>query len=195
MDSVLIFDTRNDMLKHYCDTLEKPTMLELGIFKGEFLDFFVTNCNPGFIDAVDLFQGVTLSGDADGNNVVWYDIGKSYLELTEKYKENTNVKLHKSYTLDFLQSQKDNKYDVIYIDADHTYNGVKSDLINSYNKIKNGGYIMGHDYEMNMTKAKNNYNFGTKQAVDEFCTTYNQTIIAKAMDGCVSFCIKIQKPN
>jgi hypothetical protein len=52
---------------------------------------------------------------------------------------------------------------------------------------------MGHDYEMNMKKAKYAYNFGVKKAVDEFCTTYNQTILSKAYDGCVSYCIHIKK--
>jgi hypothetical protein len=51
---------------------------------------------------------------------------------------------------------------------------------------------MGHDYEMNMKKAMNNYNFGVKQAVDEFCILHNQTIISKALDGCVSYCIHIK---
>lgn len=55
------------------------------------------------------------------------------------------------------------------------------------------GYIMGHDYEMNMSKAKTRYNFGVKQAVDEFCNKYNHKILSKAMDGCVSYCIKINK--
>ena len=42
-------------------------------------------------------------------------------------------------------------------------------------------------------KAKTFYNFGVKEAVDEFCLTYNQSIEAKAYDGCVSFCINIKK--
>jgi hypothetical protein len=105
----------------------------------------------------------------------------------------SNIKLYKSRSDTFLQNQEDNTYDIIYIDGDHSYNGVKNDLINGYNKIKNGGYIMGHDYEMNMNKAINIYNFGVKQAVNEFCIEYNQCIIAKAMDGCVSFCIHIIK--
>ena len=82
-----IFDTRNDMLKFYCDKLTNPKILEIGVFKGDFLNYLVTNCNCGSIDAVDLFEGKTCSGDADVNNVVVYDVGKSYLELLEKYKE------------------------------------------------------------------------------------------------------------
>lgn len=186
-----VFDTRNDMLKYYCDTLSNPKILEIGVFKGDFLNYLVTNCNYASIDAVDLFKGVTCSGDSDGNNVVYYDVGKSYLELLEKYKEMPNIKIHKSDSIHFLQNQDDNTYDIIYIDGDHSYNGVKQDLMNAFRKIKKGGYIMGHDYEMNMKKAKNKYDFGVKQAVDEFCITYNQTIISKALDGCVSYCIHI----
>ena len=113
--------------------------------------------------------------------------------LLDKYKENPTVKLYKSNSISFLENQDDNTYDIIYIDGDHSYNGAKKDLSNAFKKIKNNGYIMGHDYEMNMKKAKNIYNFGIKQAVDEFCITYNQVIESKAMDGCVSFCINIKK--
>jgi hypothetical protein len=104
-----------------------------------------------------------------------------------------NIKICKSSSITFLQNQQDNTYDIIYFDGDHSYEGVKNDLINGYNKIKNGGYIMGHDYEMNMKKVNHMYDFGVKQAVDEFCIKYKQTIISKAYDGCVSFCIRINK--
>jgi len=188
-----IFETRTEMLSYYCNKISNPVLLEIGVFKGDFLDYLVKNCRIGSVDAVDLFEGNTCSGDADGNNVVWYDVGKSYVELLEKYKDMPNIKLHKGNSVDFLRGQEDNTYDIIYIDGDHSYNGVKQDLLNAYKKIKNGGYIMGHDYEMNMAKAKTVYHFGIKKAVDEFCLTYNQMIIGKALDGCVSFCINIRK--
>lgn len=188
-----IFDTRNEMLKHYCQTIPNPKLLEIGVFKGEFVDYLFKNCNIGSIDAVDLFEGIMGSGDVDGNNFSFCDIGKSYLELCHKYRNNDNVKFYKTNSYTFFQNQKDNSYDIIYIDGDHSFNGVKQDLINAYQKIKNGGYIMGHDYEMNMEKANKVYNFGVKDAVDEFCLYYEQNIIAKAMDGCVSYCIHVQK--
>ena len=188
-----MFDNRKKMIKYYSDKLSNPKILEIGVFKGEFLEYLVKECNIGSIDAVDLFEGTTCSGDVDGNNVVYYDVGISYVELLEKYKHMQNIKFYKSNSITFLQNQQDNTYDIIYFDGDHSYEGVKNDLINGYNKIKNGGYIMGHDYEMNMKKAKQSYNFGVKQAVDEFCIKYKQTIISKANDGCVSFCIRINK--
>jgi hypothetical protein len=193
MSLIQKFEDRNIMMKHYCSLITGSRILEIGIFKGEFMEYIINNCNIGSIDGVDIFEGVTCSGDSDGNNVVHYPLDISYLELSEKYKDNMNVKLIKYDSSSYLKSLPDNYYDIIYIDGDHSYNGVKNDLSESFYKIKNGGYIMGHDYEMNMNKAKNVYNFGVKRAVDEFCSIYSQSIIAKAMDGCVSYCIQITK--
>ena len=181
------------MLKYYCSNITNPRIIEIGVFKGEFLEYLIQNCKIGEIDAVDLFEGITCSGDVDGNNVVNYDVGLSYIQLQEKYKDNKNINIHKSNSATFLQNQLNEYYDIIYIDGDHSYEGVKNDLTEGYKKIKNGGYIMGHDYEMNMEKATHYYNFGVKRAVDEFCINYKQKIISKAYDGCVSFCIKINK--
>ena len=192
MDIPKIFENRNCMINFFSKKIENPKILEIGVFKGDFLDYIVENCN-GEIDAVDIFEGETVSGDCDGNNVISYNIGNSYYELLEKYKNNSKVKLHKSYSTQFFENTENNKYDIIYIDGDHSYNGVKNDLKNAFEKIKHNGYIMGHNYEMNMIKAKTSYNFGVKDAVDEFCLSHNQTILSKAMDGCVSFCIKVNK--
>jgi hypothetical protein len=181
------------MLYYYCNKLYNPKVLEIGVFKGNFLEYLFKYCNVGSIDGVDLFEGIICSGDADGNNIEFYDIEKGYSELSEKYKHIPNINLFKSTSVAFLQNQEDDIYDIIYIDGDHSYDGCKNDLINAYLKIKNGGYIMGHDYEMNMKKTNNIYDFGVKNAVDEFCAQYKQTIISKAMDGCVSYCIQINK--
>jgi hypothetical protein len=191
--SIIQFDNRNLMIKHYSNLLNRPKIVEIGVFKGEFLEYIYNNCNSSQLDAVDIFQGVMGSGDVDGNNFSLCDLNKSFNDLVSNYKNYNFVKIYKSSSSDFFNTCEDNYYDIIYIDADHSYEGVKNDLKHSYKKIKNGGYIMGHDYEMNMKKAKTFYNFGTKKAVDEFCLFYKQNIIAKAQDGCVSFCIKINK--
>ena len=193
MSGIATFEDRKTMIKYYSDFIVKPKFLEIGIFKGDFFDYIVKNCDIHSIDGVDLFTGVTCSGDVDGNNVVHCDIEKCYFDLLEKYRDMPNVNLHKSDSVNFLKQREDNYYDIIYIDGDHSYNGVKNDLFHSLHKVKHGGYIMGHDYEMNYAKAMNSYNFGVKEAVDEFCDKYNQKFVAKAMDGCVSYCIKINK--
>ena len=193
--SYTVFEDRNTLIKEICNRIVSPRVLEIGVFRGEFLDYIVNNCSISTIDGVDLFRGESCSGDVDGNNVVYYNLDKSYQELTEKYKNSSVVKLFQSDSSSYLNTVDNDYYDIIYIDGDHSYNGVKKDLSASFEKVKNGGYIMGHDYEMNMNKANNTYNFGVKEAVDEFCSTYNQNISEKAIDGCVSYSIKINKDN
>jgi hypothetical protein len=187
----LVFDTRNEMIQHYCNSIKEPKVLEIGIFKGEFFDYIINSCKISSIDGVDLFEGVCNSGNVDGNNSIEYNLDKSYSELSEKYKNMPNIRLIKSDSSKYLSTVEDTYYDIIYIDGDHSYEGVKKDLLNSFHKVKSGGYLMGHDYEMNLEKGLHLYNFGVKKAVDEFCREYNQKIIAKAMDGCVSYCIQI----
>ena len=189
------FETRKEMIKYYSCKFLFPKILEIGVFKGEFLKYIVDNCKNCSIDGIDLFNGMSCSGDENGNDVVYFDTSVSYTELNEIYRNNKSVKLYKSDSNIYLQSINDNLYDIIYIDAHYSYQGVKTNLINSIGKIKNKGYIMGHDYEMNMSKTNNVYDFGVKRAVDEFCVEFNQTIISKAMDGCVSYCIQIIKDN
>lgn len=192
-NKIKLFDSRNNMIQFYCNRIVNPCILEIGVFKGDFLNFLAKNCLYSKIFAIDLFEGTTFSGDKDGNNVEYVNLNLAYSELLEYYKNTENIHIQKISSNNFLLSQKDNTFDIIYIDGDHSYDGVKKDLNLSYLKIKNQGYIMGHDYEMNYKKTKNNYNFDVKRAVDEFCKIYNLYIESKGMDGCISYCIKINK--
>jgi acetyltransferase-like isoleucine patch superfamily enzyme len=187
------FDTRNEMIEYFCNESISPKILEIGVFKGEFLENIIKTCNFSSVDAVDLFEGTQVSGDVNGNNIIEYNLETSFLELSEKYKDMPHVKIIKSDSSKYVSNVENNYYDIIYIDGDHSYEGVKKDLEASFEKVKDGGFIMGHDYEMNLEKGKNPYNFGVKKAVDEFCVKYGQRILAKAMDGCVSYCIQVTR--
>lgn len=191
---ILCFNSRNEMIKFFCDKSTNLNLLEIGVFKGEFLNFINTQCkNVNKIDALDLFEGIVFSGDVDGNNLESCDLVSSYKELKNLYNDNFKINIIKSDSYSFLKIEDNNFYDIIYIDGDHSYEGVMKDLIGSYNKIKDRGYIMGHDYIINTRKTKNFYHFGVKKAVDKFCVVYKQKVTAYSLDGYVSFCIQINK--
>jgi len=190
-----IFDTRDEMI---AAIPKGGIMAELGVFKGEFSVKIDEICQPDELILIDSWFGQNLySGDVNGNHrngVRQYYTGEELYYLTEmNIKECRGVVTMVKATTDVLKAFTDNIFSMIYIDADHSYEGVLKDLINAYHKIKDGGYIMGHDYEHNMDKTNNSYNFGVKKAVDEFCREYNQEISMKGMDGCVSYGIKISK--
>jgi hypothetical protein len=182
------FDNRLQMIQALIP--EQAIIAEIGVFKGQFA-LELLKKNPKHLYLIDCWtKGPMVSGDQDGNNVEQVpDCEQLYNNLKTRLKFYPNVSLHRQFSTDFLPLLKDNTLDVVYIDGDHSYEGVKKDLDLSYPKVKKYGWIMGHDYEMNYTKTKHTYNFGTKQAVNEFCAKHNLKIYAKGLDGCVSYAI------
>jgi len=188
---MLIFDTRVDMIKQLVS--QGSIVAEVGVFRGDFMKQLVSIINPTTFFAIDHFSGTVGSGDQDGNNFIYCNLDKEYLNLVTYFKSNTGIKFAKGYSSNVLSTFPDNYFDMIYIDADHSYAGCKKDLEISFNKIKQDGWIMGHDYDQNFSKSKTKYDFGVKQAVDELCAQRNQVIHAIANDGCISYAIKISK--
>jgi hypothetical protein len=184
----IIFDNRIEMIEKILP--EGSHIAEIGVFKGEFAEQLLKS-NPAHLYLVDCWEkGPMVSGNADGNNIETIPNAEDlYFNVQEKFRFNPNVSIHREFSSSFLEKIQDMSLDAIYIDADHSYEGVKRDLELAFKKVKKYGLIMGHDYEMNMTKARTKYDFGVKKAVDEFCQTYGLKIFAKGTDGCVSFSI------
>jgi Methyltransferase domain len=166
---------------------------EIGVFEGTFSKTLVRLLNPSRIYLIDLFEGNMVSGDQDGNGVVCRNLADTYRDMTDFASNASNVIILKGDSSTVLYGLPDSSLDMVYIDGDHGYEGCMLDLRAAFAKVKTGGWIMGHDYEMNMAKARTMYTFGVKKAVDEFCQTFNQTISAKGLDGCVSYAIQLVK--
>ena len=182
------FDTRDEMIDQLIPS--GGTIVEIGVFQGDFAEV-LAKTNPKHLYLVDCWEaGGTGSGDVDGNNMKVFSSGEElWNSVKSRYEFYPNISIHRQYSSDFLKSLGDCSIDAIYIDGDHSYRGVKEDLNHAFPKVKKGGWIMGHDYEMNMKKAKTVYEFGVKRAVDEFCAEKGLKLFAKALDGCVSYAI------
>lgn len=181
------YDTRLEMLK----ALVPPNSIicEIGVWKGQFAEQLLS-LKPRQLFLVDPFVGKVSSGDEHGNDVEDAYLPVEYLILYQRYRSHPSVTLLRGYSHELLPHFTTQLFDVMYIDGDHSYQGVKTDLALARQLVKRGGLICGHDYEMNPAKTKNNYNFGVKQAVDEFCQQHGLKVCAKGMDGQVSYAIR-----
>lgn len=186
--SVQHYPDRNAMVKELVPI--GGVIAELGVFQGEFAKVLYDTLKPSKMYLVDTWNGRLISGDVDGNNVVAVDAHVAYEKTKTAFQLEREVMVVRKTTTEFLHNLEDNSLNLVYIDADHSYEGVKQDLYNSWSKVQAGGWIMGHDYEINSNKCRNNYDFGVKRAVDEFVKHYGLRIEALALDGCVSFAIK-----
>jgi glycosyltransferase involved in cell wall biosynthesis len=181
------FETRKDMIKKLIPRF--GVYAEVGVFKGEFTTFLQDVLCPKKLYAIDLFEGVTGSGDQDGLN-----FSQCQLEETRAMLEKRAITILKGDSSQMIRTLDDNSLDMIYIDANHSFEYVLRDLEASFSKVKHGGWIMGHDYGMNMKKAGHlNACEPLQRAVNNFCKIYAQNIKYKAYDGCVSFAIQVSK--
>lgn len=187
---MMTFETRSEML----EALPKGgNICEIGVFKGDFAQQILDICKPNSLFLIDTFTGKVGSGDKDGNNFESYNGADLHNMVQERFKNNNNVYIIKN-TSDFLLSFQNNCFDIIYIDANHSYEHCSKDLQVSFEAIRNNGFICGHDYRFIFEKTGHKeYCFGVNKAVNDFCKLYNQTIMSEALDGCTSYCIKINK--
>ena len=65
---------------------------------------------------------------------------------------------YEDFSQNVIDKFDDNSIDIIYIDGDHSYEAVLSDLTLFYPKIKEGGLIIGDDYNED----------GVKQSIEEY---------------------------
>lgn len=188
--SVQVFDNREKMIRFFVK--EGMVGCEVGVFAGEFAESLVRR-KPKSLTLIDCWSspdGMLFSGDVDGNNGV--NLPQEYLYglVVSRFGNVDTVKILRGWTFEKIPLIPDNSLDYVYMDADHSYEGMKRDLQLIQPKLKPDGLLMGHDYEMNFAKAKIPWKFGVQQAVDEFCQETDYKLIAKAMDGCVSFCLQ-----
>jgi ubiquinone/menaquinone biosynthesis C-methylase UbiE len=180
---MIYLESRKDLVKLI---KSGSKVIEVGVFKGDFSKDIFDSCGPSELVLIDIFEGIMGSGDKDGNNMQYIDLNDYFLHLSDFFSEISEVKLIKGKSSEVLKNLNKNSYDFIYIDASHEYNDVKIDLFLSYDLIKPGGYISGHDYEINRFP-------GVVKAVEEFCQQNNQNIEYLTKDGLPSFAIKINK--
>ena len=182
------YETRDEMIAHLIRPGDR--VCELGVFKGDFARQILKQ-EPGQLVLVDPWKGICSSGNQDGNDVETVNLGAVFLTIKKEFEAYPTVELRRQLSFDALPSFPDEWFDLIYIDSSHSYEGTKKELYLALKKTRKGGFICGHDYSVNKAKCNHDYNFGVKEAVDEFCKDFHYKVVALADDGCRSFAIKV----
>lgn len=187
---VQTFDTRLDMLS----LIPKGGVIgEIGVFEGDFSQQLLDICRPRELVLFDLWPDCDVeSGDVDGNNIRRVAGSELETKVRTRFAHDNRVRIVKGYSTSIRRYPRDS-FDAVYIDGDHGYRGVRRDLMNCWRVVKDGGWLMGHDYAINPEKTASRYQFGVKAAVTDFCRDYAENIAGFGMDGCVGFAIQIHK--
>lgn len=164
---------------------EQSIGCELGVFKGDFSKVLLDSKKFKKLYLVDIFSGNVESGDKNGNNIQIFS-GDYLFDFVASRFKNEPVEIKRCDSISFLKSCEDNFFDFIYIDTNHQYQQTIDELEWSLKKIKNKGFICGHDYHQ--------FAFGDLfRAVNFFAEKYNLQIQTTTNDGLNSYIFYIEK--
>lgn len=153
-------------------------ILELGVYKGEamkwFIDNLMTNKKTTYI-GVDTFGGSPEFFIYDKSNSSKFDpIKAECFDKIEKSGKKNQINIMIKTTKEALYElykieNKENYFDIIFIDASHEAIDVLSDCILSWNVLKEGGILINDDYYWDML---NQEYFRPKISIDSFINIY-----------------------
>lgn len=119
------------------------TFVEVGSWLGKSSSFLIDNKKPSQkIICIDTWKG-------SQNELHTHHRLATLVDIFEIFKENLGDRDYSSIRLPSVEAAKtfdNDSLDVVFIDAEHTYEALKNDINAWLPKVKQGGYIAGHDY-------------------------------------------------
>lgn len=125
-----------------------------GLFSRDILNWGVPK--HYLVDTWATIQGQRGDG---GNDQGWHDANLDNVKKLVKPFGNKAVIL-RGFSVDMAARVENVSLGFVNVDCDHSYEGVKADISAWWPKLKTGGVMAFHDYEMP--------HYGVKQAVTEF---------------------------
>lgn len=133
---------------------------EIGVAEGQF-SRDILNWGVPLLYSVDTWATIKGQCGDGGNDQAWHDANYEKAKaLLKPFGERS--KILRGLSTDMAKIIDNDSLGFINVDCDHSYEGVKADILAWWPKLKVGGVMAFHDYEMPQ--------YGVKRAVTEFAT-------------------------
>lgn len=158
MNNTLDTTSRKRFIKSIINT--PLVVAEVGVAHGDFSKHMLTCRSDLKLYCIDIWE----------NNILLAEGHAGYLKTVENLSsiDKTRYELVKGVSPVISSKFEDAFFDVVFVDADHEYEPVLADIRAWYPKVKSGGILFGHDYDMPWT--------GVITAVDQFCRENDYTL-------------------
>jgi hypothetical protein len=147
----LVLDSisRVQLWKKVLGATKATTMLEIGVWKGDFAKQVLDQCK--FIERYYMIDPWAMLPDWNKPfNVDSQYFDDVYNEAMKKTSFASNrIVVLRGRTKEVIDEIPDESLDFAYIDGDHTLRGITIDLIKLFPKIKKNGLIGGDDFSLN----------------------------------------------
>lgn len=110
------------------------------------------------------------SGDYQSRwtEVKWDEIHRRALNHVLPYRDRVNILRGLSHEM--ATQVEDGSLDFVFIDGDHSLEGVQKDLETWFPKLREGGFLCGHDY------GSGKKTYGVDQAVEAFANKHQKRV-------------------
>lgn len=174
-----LLNIRTTMLQRFASESRNWKMAEIGVAFGDFSEKILNICAPQKLYLIDC----------------WDDerFGTGAACVKDKFRQKIAegvVEIKQGYSTEKLAELSNGELDWAYIDTVHDYKTTKKELELCAEKVKDGGYICGHDYAKYNVYSRRDY--GVYDAVNEFAVNNGWEFIYLTMEkhGLQSFCLK-----
>jgi hypothetical protein len=167
---LVIFTDREGMIRSIGPG-QVGSMVELGVWEGEFAAFCEATLKPQHYTLIDFWRYDRYSfvlEDAPQMRELrrTYDayfqgdparaLEDAYLKVQARFAEKPNVAVMRADVAEAAQRFADGSLDLIYLDANHTYEYVLRDLLLWFPKLRPGGLFACNDFFESEVAAKQN---------------------------------------
>lgn len=160
---------------------KNSTCAEIGVAKGKYSRLIVQKVKPNNLYLIDAWQYFDPGyKDTNINSLSQEEHDRRHQQILNEFKTNTNVHVIRKMSDVAVESFSDEYFDWIFVDADHSYEGCLRDLSLYDSKVKDNGYILGHDW---IPDGKHKEGFGVKQAVRQFIEDRRYILTALTHEG------------
>ena len=155
-----------ELSTHYKETFN---FAEVGVAYGDFSKNILQICKPGKLFLIDAWEGER------------YGYGLALIEDSFRSEINDGrIEIRRGYSNQVLKQFDNKSIDIVYIDTNHTYETTWEELLICNEKVKDNGFICGHDYTKFNPISRMDY--GVYDAVNRFCVEYGYEIYYLTME-------------
>lgn len=146
---------RWDVVAGLCQSIGAKTFVEVGCKEGRTTGFVLANCPDIRVISIDPWMKQEASTDPTRETYQSWDfaeIERVFWENVGEHKERckmirTTSEAAAAAFADSMAHAVVEPADVVFLDALHDYDSVKQDISLWWPKVREGGFICGHDYQ------------------------------------------------
>ena len=157
---------------------------EIGVALGDFSQRILTEGRVSKLHLIDPWVHQDRSDySTDDNNVSMDEQEQRYIDIQNRYADEIGagqVEVHRAYSQDKMPDFEDRSLDWVYIDGMHTFDAVTTDLALSWEKVRDDGFILGHDFTNGPLGQKQQ--FGVVEAVTQFVRNRQAIFVLMTME-------------